>query len=171
MPQIVNMDAGQTRAALPQLVALLRDVVDGGASVGFLPPLSVDMAEDYWLSAAQEVEAGERLLLVIYDDGELAGTAQLALALKPNALHRAEVQKLLVHTGWRGRGLARLLMEALEQAAREHGRTLLFLDTERGSVAEKLYPRYGYTQAGIIPQYARRADGSYCDTVLFYRLL
>jgi GNAT superfamily N-acetyltransferase len=171
MAKIVKLSAAQTRSALPQLAELLQDSLASGASVGFLPPLNTSDAESYWRETAQEVESGERLLLAAYEDGALAGTAQLALALKPNAQHRAEVQKLLVHTSRRGRGVAGELMAALETEARAAGRSLLVLDTERGSVAEKLYPRYGYTQAGVIPRYALRADGSFCDTVVFYRLL
>ncbi len=171
MVQIVKLSAAQTRAALPELAELLQDALASGASVGFLPPLTDAIAESYWLTTAQEVESGERLLMVAYKDGALAGAAQLELALKPNAQHRAEVQKLLVHTSRRGCGLAGELMSALEAEARAGGRTLLVLDTERGSVAEKLYPRYGYIRAGVIPRYAVKADGSMCDTVVFYRLL
>jgi GNAT superfamily N-acetyltransferase len=114
---------------------------------------------------------GARILLVATEAGEILGAAQLELANRQNALHRAEVQKLFVHRRFRNRGIARLLMSAVEGAAREAGRTLLVLDTQRGSVAEQLYAKYGYTRAGIIPHYARSADGMLHDTVLFYRLL
>ena len=45
------------------------------------------------------------------------------------------------------------------------------LDTEQGSVAERLYEKCGYTRAGVIPRYARSADGSLISTVVFYKLL
>ena len=38
----------QAKVLLPQLTALLQDAVDSGASVGFLPPLGPEVAEDYW---------------------------------------------------------------------------------------------------------------------------
>jgi acetyltransferase len=62
-------------------------------------------------------------------------------------------------------------MSAIENVAREMGRTLLVPDTEHGTPAEKLYAKHGYTRAGIIPQYARSADGSLHSTIFFYRLL
>jgi GNAT superfamily N-acetyltransferase len=169
--KIDRLSEQQAIVLLPQLKALLQDAVDGGASVGFLPPLSSVEAEDYWAGALRDMAQGARILLVASEAGEIMGAVQLELANRRNALHRAEVQKLFVHRRFRNRGIARLLMSAVESAAREAGRTLLVLDTQRGSAAEQLYVKYGYTRAGIIPQYARSPDGMLHDTVLFYRLL
>ena len=169
--KIDRLSERQAIDLIPQLTALLLDAVDSGASVGFLPPLASGEAEDYWTGALREVAQGSRVLLVASEAGEIMGAVQLDLATRQNALHRAEVQKLLVHRRFRNRGIARLLMSAVESAAREAGRTLLTLDTQRGSAAERLYAKLGYTRAGIIPQYARSADGMLQDTVLFYRLL
>jgi len=156
---------------LPQLVALLQDTVHSGSSVGFLPPLTFEKAQEYWLETLNEVAQAKRILLVSSEAQEVTGAVQLALVTKQNGLHRAEVQKLIVHTSFRNRGIARALMDAVENSARETGRTLLVLDTEQGSVAEKLYEKCGYTRSGIIPQYARSADGSLISTVVFYKLL
>jgi GNAT superfamily N-acetyltransferase len=169
--KIDRLTEQQAKVLLPQLTALLQDAVDSGASLGFLPPLAPEVAEDYWAGVLREMAQGARILLVATEAGEIMGAAQLELANRQNALHRAEVQKLFVHRRFRSRGIARLLMSAVEGAAREAGRTLLVLDTQRGSVAERLYAKYGYTRVGIIPQYARSADGMLHDTVLFYRLL
>jgi acetyltransferase len=169
--QIEQLSEAQAKIVLPQLVALLQDSVHGGSSVGFLPPLETAAAEEYWLEVLTELAQGARVLLVASEAGEVAGTVQLGLATKQNGLHRAEVQKLVVHTRFRGRGIARALMEAIEAAAREAGRTLLVLDTEQGSVAEALYAKCGYTRAGVIPQFARNTDGSLHPTVVFYKLL
>lgn len=169
--KIDRLSEQQAKILLPQLTALLQDAVDDGASVGFLPPLASGVAEDYWAGVLREITQGTRILLVASEAGEIMGAAQLELAIRQNALHRAEVQKLLVHRRFRNRGIGRLLMSAVESAAREAGRTLLALDTQRGSVAERLYAKYGYTRAGVIPQYARGADGMLHDTVLFYRML
>jgi acetyltransferase len=171
MHQIEQLREEQAKAILPQLIGLLQNTVNGGSSVGFITPLASSTAEAYWLETIEEVAQGKRLLLVSKEDGEVTGTVQLALAAKQNALHRAEVQKLLVHTRFRQRGIARSLMSAVEEAALRAERTLLVLDTEQGSVAESLYERCGYTRAGVIPHYARNADGSLISTVVFYRLL
>jgi GNAT superfamily N-acetyltransferase len=169
--KIDRLSERRAKDILPQLTALLQDAVDGGASVGFLPPLATEVAEDYWAGVFREVAQGSRILLVASEAEEIMGAVQLELAIRQNALHRAEAQKLFVRRRFRNRGIARLLMSAVESAAREAGRTLLTLDTRRGSAAEQLYAKYGYTPAGVIPQYARGADGLLHDTVVFYRLL
>jgi len=161
----------QAKPLLPKLVALLQDSVHSGSSVGFLPPLTFETAEEYWLETLNEVALGKRILLVSGAAGDVTGSVQLARAGKQNASHRAEVQKLLVHTQFRHRGIARALMVAAEESARKRGRTLLVLDTEQGSIAEKLYEKCEYKRAGVIPQYALTADGLFISTVLFYKLL
>jgi len=153
------------------LVDLLRDAVESGASIGFMVPFNQALAERFWADMIADVEANRRILIAAYDDDTLVGTAQLALAERENSLHRAEVQKVLVHTRSRRRGVASMLMTALEQAAQEAARTLLVLDTCAGSDAEYLYQRCGYTAAGRIPNYALFPDGAPCTTVLYYKQL
>jgi ribosomal protein S18 acetylase RimI-like enzyme len=171
MHEIKQLSEEQAKAILPQLVGLLQDTVNGGASIGFIPPLTSGPAEEYWNETTREIAQGKRILLVSTEGQEVAGAVQLALVTKQNGLHRAEVQKLLVQPRFRQRGIARALMSAIEAAAQSLGRTLLVLDTEQGSVAESLYESCGYTRAGVIPQYALNADGSLISTVVFYRLL
>jgi ribosomal protein S18 acetylase RimI-like enzyme len=171
MHKIERLSEEQARPLLPQLVALLQDSVHHGSSVGFLPPLTSEAAEDYWLETLNEVTQGKRILLVSSEAEEVTGAVQLALVTKQNGVHRAEVQKLIVHTRFRHRGIARALMGAVEESARALGRTLLVLDTEQGSIAEQLYEKCGYTRAGIIPQYALSVDYSLISTVVFYKLL
>jgi ribosomal protein S18 acetylase RimI-like enzyme len=171
MISIDQLSAPQVYAVLENLCALLQDAVDSGASVGFLPPLSAVAAADYWRKTATEVQQGHRLLLVVRQGEAIVGAVQLALATQPNASHRAEVQKLMVHTRQRRQGIGQALMTAVEEAAGAAGRTLLVLDTRRGDISEPLYRKVGYTPAGIIPRYAQSADGTLDDTVMYYRLL
>ena len=157
-----------------QLVAsfsrLLQDAVHSGASVGFLAPLSAEDAERYWAQVLQDVQDQTRILLAVREGDEVLGAVQLALDAPPNGRHRAEVQKLFVHTAHRRQGIARALMAALEVAARKAGRTLLVLDTS-GDEASELYLHLGYQRAGVIPQYALSSDGILAATQIFYRLL
>ena len=171
MLTIDRLSAEQAAGALGALAELLRDTVASGASVGFLPPLAEDEARAYWQDVVAAIGAGSRVLLVARQDGRIVGSVQLDLPAKANARHRAEVQKLMVHTRARGQGIGRQLMRAVEDAARRERRTLLVLDTRQGDVAERLYASHGYTYAGEIPHYAQSADGTLHTTVLFYRLL
>ena len=147
---------------------LLIDAVHGGASVGFLAPLSAERAQRYWAQVAGAL-AEDVVLWVAEEDGRLVGTVQLALCGKENGRHRAEVQKLLVLRSHRGRGIARRLMEALEGFARGQGRTLLFLDTLAGSPAESVYRSLGWAKAGEIPDYAAMPGGDVRPTAFYYK--
>jgi acetyltransferase len=153
------------------LNTLLRDAVEGGASVGFMLPLVDPQLSNYWAGVFAGVAAGKRVLLVTREQGQIVGSVQLELAAKANARHRAEVQKLLVLRRCRGRGLGTALMRAVETSARERGRALLVLDTSASGNAIGLYARSGYTRVGVIPRYANDPDGPLIDTVIYYKEL
>jgi len=165
------MTVEQGRAVLPALVRLLQDAVDSGASVGFLAPLSDEDAYAYWNSVLDDVASGTCVLLVAREAGNIVGSVQLELATKPNAYHRAEVQKLFVFRHARKRGIGGQLMQAIEQVATEQQRTLLVLDTRQGDNAERLYRKLGYIEAGFIPAYALSSAGTADTTVIFYKIL
>src|SRR5262245_23306991 len=105
--------ARRERAAL---IDLLHDVVEDGASIGFLPPLGADEAGRYWDGVAAAVDSGSRLLWLARAPG-VVGTVQLDLEQRANGRHRAELAKLMVHTAARRRGIARALMRAAEAEA------------------------------------------------------
>ncbi|MNJ78987.1 Acetyltransferase [compost metagenome] len=81
------------------------------------------------------------------------------------------MQKLLVREHARRRGLGQQLMSALEAAALQQKRGMLYLDTEAGSPAEDFYQSLGYTRAGEIPDYACDPSGRYKPTALYYKIL
>src|SRR5258708_14737711 len=171
VPSIERVTTEEEPAVVPHLIHLLQDAVASGASVGFLPPLSTEDAQQYWSTVFVEVAQDTCVLLVAREAGQIVGSVQLALATKPNARHRAEVQKLFVLSSQRRRGIGRALMQAVEQVARSDGRTLLVLDTRQGDSAEQLYRTLGYCEVGVIPAYARGASGTLDSTVIFYKTL
>ena len=164
-----TLENGHLRA---DLEALLEDAVNSGASVGYHAPLAPHWKQAFWDGVAALLSGGAHRLLVAWGpSGELLGSVQLSLCTKPNGAHRAEVQKLLVFTRHRRSGVARRLMEALEEAARKLGRSLLVLDTLKGDGGEPFYEATGWRRAGQIPGYTIEADGAFHDTVLFYKTL
>ncbi|MEK8131637.1 GNAT family N-acetyltransferase [Paenibacillus filicis] len=160
----------QVKVMDPELVGklseLLVDVVQDGASVGFLPPLSMEAAAAYWLDA---LNPGVLLWVAVREE-RVVGTVQLQLAMKANGSHRAEIAKLMVDPKARRGGIARLLMQTAEKAAKEEARTLLLLDTRDGDPSNHLYRSLGYIEAGRIPQFARSSSGELHTTVLYYKL-
>jgi GNAT superfamily N-acetyltransferase len=162
----------QARARLGALVELLVDAVEGGASVGFVWPMTRTKAEAWWEEALASHARGERLILTAEAGGSLDGTVQLIPTPKENQAFRADLTKLLVHSRARRRGLGAMLMCAAEDEARRIGRTLLTLDTEAASAADRLYTRLGWTNYGEVPAYATSPDNHSRDAVrFFYKML
>ena len=158
-------------AELEGLSALLIDCVEGGASIGFLLPLTRARARAYWHGLGAELARGARLLLVAEaDGGELLGTLQLALEQPENKPHRADLAKMLVRRAARRRGIGAALLAAAERQALAAGRTLLVLDTATEEAA-RLYARHGWQLCGTIPDYALYPDGTPCATRVYYKAL
>ena len=162
----------QAQAGRPALVDLLVDLVESGASVNFVWPMTRAKAERFWEGALASHARGERLIFAAEFEGRLDGTVQLILAPQENQAFRADLAKLLVHSRARRKGLGAALMRAAEDEARRVGRTLLTLDTEAGSAAEGLYVRLGWTKYGVVPAYATTADNRIrADVSFFYKAL
>lgn len=171
---LIEIDAISANGApllLPDLIRILNDAVEHGASVGFLHPLSHEAARRYWTGMLDELRQNERLIWIARANGILVGTVQLALCPKENGRNRAEVQKLMVHSRWRCLGIASRLMASLEAAARRLNLGLLVLDTEAGSLAEGFYASQDYQRIGMIPDYAKNPAGELKATAVYYKLL
>lgn len=164
---------GSDPAVVEGLADVLLDCVEGGASVGFMLPLSRSKAVAFWQNVLASAERGERIVLVAEDveSKMIVGTVQVILTMPENQPHRADIAKMQVHRQARRRGIGEALMRAAEAAALEAGRTLLVLDTVTGSDAERLYTRLGWQRCGEIPGYALWPGGGYCSTTVFYRVL
>lgn len=167
-----RIGADEAAACVQALADVLIDCVEGGASVSFMLPLPRDRAVAFWRGVADGVARGERALLVAEDHrGRIVGTVQLMMGLPENQPHRADVAKMLVRHDARRRGIAQRLMAALDDAAREAGKTVLVLDTVTGGDAERLYERCGWQRVGVVPTYALLPSGDLCGTSFFYKHL
>lgn len=171
--KIAPVTAAELAACAVEFHALLRDAVDHGASIGFTLPLAEGEIADYWRKVGADITAGTKLLFAARDEAQrLLGSGQLALEMRSNGRHRAEVQKLMVFSMRRGLGVGSSLMAVIEKAARSHGRTLLFLDTSVGAGgAMRLYEQLGFTHCGGIPDYAMDPDGSLKANAIYYKKL
>jgi len=153
-----------------ELAAVLVDTVDSNAGISFMAGFRLDDAEAWWRKTLGSLSP-RAVVLVARDARGVVGTVQLQPAWPPNQPHRADVAKLMVHRRARGRGIARALMAELERHAREQRFTLLLLDTCKGGAAERLYTSLGWVRVGEVPNFALNPDGSWCDTVFFYKAL
>ena len=133
--------AALSDAQIHELAQVLCDCVEGGASVGFMLPMSRAKAERFWRGVAASQARQEREVFVAEDgDGAIVGTVQVVWAQPENQPHRADVAKMLVHT-------------------------------VTGSDADRLYGRLGWRRCGEIPRYALWPDGAPCATTVFFKLL
>jgi GNAT superfamily N-acetyltransferase len=164
---------GDLSGDLVALGELLHACIHGGASVSFVLPFSRADAESFWRDQVlPAVNAGSRRVLLARSAGRIVGTAQLDFAVSANQPHRAEVKKVLVHPDLRRRGVARSLMLAVEEEARDGQRTLLVLDCVTDGAGEKLYTSMGYLTAGVIPRYSLNFDSTklQCVTIMYKEL-
>jgi ribosomal protein S18 acetylase RimI-like enzyme len=155
-------------AVLPDLIDLFLETVNGGSPLGFLAPITRETVRDYLISLFPEVEAGSRLVLVAYRNNVVVGSGQLALSLRSNSPHRAELERLFVERASRGQGIGTSLMHGLHSLSRQNGRTLILLNTRRGELAEAFYKGLGYREVGVIPGWTIGAGGERYDHVTLY---
>ena len=150
---------------------VLMDCVEGGASVGFMLPMTRANADAFWRSASASVARGERVVLAAEDAaGAIVGTAQVILHQPENQPHRGDLAKMLVHRRARRHGVGAALLAAAERSALSAGKTLLVLDTASAE-AERLYARQGWQRCGRIPDYALMPDGAPCATTIYFKFL
>ena len=158
-------------AQVDALAELLVDAIDSDAGVSFLHPLEPEKARRFWRGIAEDVAAGDRALVVAEDEHGIVGTVQLVLSQPENQPHRADLSKMLVHRRGRRQGIGAALVAAGEQVARDCDKTLLVLDTNTGSDAERLYARMGWVRVGEIPDFSIQPRGGLRATTLFYKRL
>lgn len=166
---IRELDAAEAERRIAELGVILRDAVEGGASVNFLAGFTQEQAEAFWRGQIPDIADGGRHLLVAEDDDRVIGTVVLTLASQPNQPHRADVGKMLVLSARRRQGLGRRLLDAVEALARSKGRTLLMLDTTTGSSGDLLYSSCGWVQYGIVPGHALSTLGIPTATSFYYK--
>src|SRR5438477_4700443 len=78
---------------------VLRDCVEGGASVGFMLPLTRGKAEAFWRGASASAARGERVVLVAEEQagaivgtsGDLGAVRKSAASRSPEEIGRAHV--------------------------------------------------------------------------------
>jgi ribosomal protein S18 acetylase RimI-like enzyme len=151
---------------VPGLARLHAQALEAGMSLGAAPGSDLAALE---VSHRDALAESDRIVLVAVLDGEIAGMAHIAPSRAANAPHRAEVQRVAVASEARGLGVGRTLMAAVEEQARAHGLTLLWLTTHDGTPAASFYEAVGYTRMGVMPDYSRRPDGTLAAGAFFYR--
>jgi ribosomal-protein-alanine N-acetyltransferase len=112
----------------------------------FSDPLTEQMLED---TLKLPVYHG----LLVEEQGEILGYASMIVVCED-----AEVGNIAVDLPFRGRGLSKVLMDAMHERAKSLGATQCFLEVRvSNAVAISLYEKYGYEKYGVRAKYY--ADG------------
>ncbi len=134
-----SMDNGG-RAAIREMRALSR--LGGGVSI---------------FSGVNELVAGIGLGYVWMADGRLIGNVSIYPASLPAGFPRTWIiANVAVHPDYRGRGIARRLMETSLAAVRGRGEVLLQVE-ERNVVARRLYETLDFDTEGVFTTWRRPA--------------
>jgi len=146
------------RGDLVDLCTATVDAIRDGIGFGWVRPPTHQRLEAYWKGV---LLVPERALFVGRVDGVVAGSVQLVKPV-PNfeaGRFTAHIDTHFVAPWARGHGLARRLLEAAEEAAREAGFNVIRLDvraTQERAIA--LYESCGYRRWGTLDLY-HKVDG------------
>ena len=92
---------------------------------------------------------------IMYDDNLPIACA----ACKPHSSETAEVKRVFVNPDFRGKGLAKKLIEKLEEAAKNDGFNSMILETGKHNTgAISLYQKMNYRQIDNFPPYVDMDD-------------
>ncbi|MBB3174885.1 ribosomal protein S18 acetylase RimI-like enzyme [Endobacter medicaginis] len=156
--------------ALAELCEATHAAILDGGGFGWLSPPGKQVLERYFRGLMM---VPERSLFIARLDGVIVGSAQLA---RPPRNNEAQAMAATLNHSYiapyaRGVGLARMLLQHVEDSARAMGYQILNLDvpeTQRAAIA--LYEGFGYERWGTHPCYAR-AEGRIVRGFFYYKRL
>ena len=124
--------------------------------------------EECFLLDVSELDRPEVTVFVARVDSSAPGSDAMGMAaLVDGRDGSAELKRLFIEDRARGRGLARELLAAVEEAARASGATVIRLETgPRSDAALALYRSSGYRDIPLFGQYIGSASSVCMEKVL-----
>lgn len=142
--------------------------IEGGGGFGWVNIPERPALERYWQGV---ITAPTRWLFVARLDGVICGTTQI---IAPPANNEAQAHILQMTTNFvapwaRGHGLAKMLLETVEEAGRSRGFAVINLDVRKTmDRAIALYESMGYVKFGEHPL-SVRANGETISSLYYYK--
>jgi ribosomal protein S18 acetylase RimI-like enzyme len=165
---VEQVDEALSRNDLNDLCDATDAAIEGGGGFGWVKVPERSSLERYWQGV---VAAPTRLLFVARLDGVICGTTQLILPPGNNEAqeHMVQMTTNFVAPWARGHGLARLLLENVEQSAKERGYAVINLDVRTTmDKAIALYEAMGYVRFGEHPL-SVRVNGQTLESAYYYK--
>ncbi|MGH7035828.1 MAG: GNAT family N-acetyltransferase [Stellaceae bacterium] len=144
--------------------------IEDGGGFGWVKAPARQVLENYWNGV---LLVPERTLFAARLNGTICGSVQLVAPPRNNEAQgfAAQLTGNFLAPWSRGHGLARRMVEAVEDAARIAGFTILNLDVRATQeVAIGLYETMGFTRWGTHPAYAR-VDGKVIPGHYYFKRL
>lgn len=149
-----------------QLVDLWVRVTEAGGAVGFVAPVTAEDVEPAATTLWSRAAAGLVDLAVAFDEGAPVGMGVLVPDDGVLTSHVATVRRLMCDPSWRGRGVGRVLLAALEQAAVRRGVERVVVEVRDGTDLPAWYARRGYSEDGVLPDRVRVAGAPVAVRIL-----
>ena len=156
-----------TPSDLPAILAIYNDVIANSNAV-YTETLSTLEDRRAWL--ALRATQGYPVL-VAADDGQVAGFASFG-DFRPYPGFRTTVEHSVhIHRDWRGKGLGRLLVEALCERAAALGKHVMVGAIDGANAASiRLHEKLGFKSVGLMPQVGFKF-GRWLDLALYQLVL
>ena len=141
------------------IIELVNSTVQDHGTLGYAQTLTTEQATAFCDDLRYRTQQND-IHVLLGTSGHLpAVMAILAPGSMPNTRHRAELCKGVVHPAFRGLGLPKLAFGALIERAEFLGVEQFVLDVREGTRAHALWQRFGFTDFGVLDDYAR-VDGT-----------
>ena len=143
-----------------------RETLDSPVATRLISALNAELAAEYsdpgslhFRLDPDEVAAGRGAFLVAWNGEEAVGCG----AVRKVDGRTAEIKRMYVAPAWRGRGVGRRMLEALQDEARRLGATRVVLETgTRQASALALYRASGFTEIPAYGEYVSSPATSVC---------
>jgi ribosomal protein S18 acetylase RimI-like enzyme len=110
---------------------------------------------------------GHSIKLDVLHEGELVAIGGLVIGQVPKQAHKASIQGVYVRPQLRRRGIARRLLEALIELARQQGVEILQLAVMADSApARRLYADLGFVEYGLEKHALKHEERYYHDSLM-----
>ncbi|HEX2048992.1 MAG TPA: GNAT family N-acetyltransferase [Acidimicrobiales bacterium] len=158
------MSEVEVRRARPEdvdaIVDLFVAVVDEGRWLGTEPPVDRAGQRERFLEHIDGAARGASVVAVAGD--EIVGHARVDLAP-----YNVAGLGMMVHPGWRGRGVGGALVDTIIEASRQLGAHKIALQVwPHNQAALRLYRRHGFVEEGVLRRHYPRRNGQLWDAVI-----
>ncbi|GAB90998.1 GNAT family N-acetyltransferase [Gordonia rhizosphera] len=155
------------RGDIAPITAIYNDAVEHTTAIW--NDRTVDTADrERWLTDRQRIGYP---VLVAVDDGEVLGYASFGDWRAFDGYRHTVEHSVYVRGDAQGRGVGRLLMNALIERARSLGKHVMVAGIEAGNIGSiRLHERLGFTRVGLLPEVGTKF-GSWLDLVFLQLIL